>query len=84
MSASRDSFLSIPGNDPWDDEPPTGERTMTTQEQADFVLIHQKLDRLLAASIAYGSLGLWPDPDEEQLDAVVDELDAAIRFAAEK
>ena len=27
MSRSRDAFLSIPGNDPWD-EPPTGERTM--------------------------------------------------------
>ena len=28
MSASRDAFLSVPGNDPWTDEPPTGERTM--------------------------------------------------------
>lgn len=28
MSASRDAFLLIPGNDPWDDEPPTGGKTM--------------------------------------------------------
>lgn len=46
MSRSRDAFLSIPGNDPWD-ETPTGDRPMNMNQLEEVRrIIHRHLEEI--------------------------------------